>query len=51
MDKRSFEYRVTAQRRALHASPESLLERVERSPFGPKSKAILREHVMNESTG
>ena len=51
MDKRSFEYRVAAQRKALHASPESLLERVERSPFGPRSKAILRQHVMNESTG
>jgi 4-aminobutyrate aminotransferase-like enzyme len=51
MDKRSFEHRVTAQREAMHASPESLLERVDRSPFGPKSKAILREHVATESTG
>ncbi len=51
MDKRSFEHRVTAQREAMRASPESLLERVERSPFGPKTKAILREHVASESTG
>ena len=51
MEKRSFEHRVAEQRKALHASPESLLERVERSPFGPRSKAILREHVKHESTG
>lgn len=51
MDTRNFEYRVKAQRKALYASPESLLERVEASPFGPRSKAILREHVMSESTG
>src|SRR2546425_6156165 len=51
MDNRSFEHRVLAQRQAMRASPEQLLERVERSPFGPKSKEILRRHVEHESTG
>lgn len=51
MDERSFEHRITAQRRAMLATPEQLLERVERSPFGPKSKEILRRHVEHESTG
>jgi 4-aminobutyrate aminotransferase-like enzyme len=51
MDARSFERRIVEQRQAMRASPESLLERVERSPFGPKSKEILRRQVANESTG
>jgi hypothetical protein len=51
MDKRSFEHRVATQRVAMHASPEQLLERVERSPFGPKSKDLLRRYVEHESTG
>jgi 4-aminobutyrate aminotransferase-like enzyme len=51
MDDRSFERRVIEQRRAMRASPEELLERVERSPYGPKSKEILREMVAHESTG
>ena len=51
MDERSFERRVIEQRRAMRASPEELLERVERSPYGPKSKEILREMVAHESTG
>ena len=51
MDKRSFEHRVATQRGAMHASPEQLLERVERSPFGPKSKELLRRYVEHESTG
>jgi 4-aminobutyrate aminotransferase-like enzyme len=51
MDKRSFEHRVTAQRQAMRASTEQLLARVEASPFGPKSKEILRRHVEHESTG
>jgi 4-aminobutyrate aminotransferase-like enzyme len=51
MDKRSFEHRIAVQRTAMRASPESLLERVERSPYGPKSKALLRDHVAHESTG
>jgi 4-aminobutyrate aminotransferase len=51
MDERSFERRTIEQRRAMRASPEELLERVERSPYGPKSKEILRELVANESTG
>jgi 4-aminobutyrate aminotransferase len=51
MDERSFERRLIEQRRAMRASPEDLLERVERSPYGPNSKEILREHVTHESTG
>ena len=51
MDKRAFSHRLIQQRERLHASPEQLLERVERSGYGPKSKEILREHVRNESTG
>ena len=51
MDARSFEHRIVKQRQAMRASPESLLERVERSPFGPKSKEILRRQVAHESTG
>ena len=51
MDERAFEHRVVEQRRRMRVRPEELLERVERSPFGPKSKEILREHVQHESTG
>lgn len=51
MDTRSFEYRIAAQRNAMHASAEQLLARVEASPYGPKSKEILRRHVEHESTG
>ena len=51
MAKRGFEQRVIEQRQKMHASPEALLERVERSPYGPKSKDILRRMVRHESTG
>lgn len=51
MDKRSFEHRVTAQRQAMRVTEEQLLERVNQSPFGPKSKEILRRQVEHESTG
>jgi 4-aminobutyrate aminotransferase-like enzyme len=51
MDVRSFDHRLAVQRRAMRATPEQLLERIERSPFGPKSKALLRRHVEHESTG
>jgi 4-aminobutyrate aminotransferase-like enzyme len=51
MDPRSFENRVVAQRRAMRTTAEQLLARVEASPFGPKSKELLRRHVENESTG
>src|SRR5919199_1433280 len=51
MAKRGFEERVIDQRRKMRASPESLLERVERSPYGPKSKEVLRRMVEHESTG
>src|SRR2546429_4558308 len=51
MDARSFEHRTVKQQRAMRAPPESLLERAERSPFGRKSKEILRRKVAHESTG
>lgn len=51
MDERSFEHRVITQRAAMRASPEELLARVEASPFGPRSKEILRRQVEHESTG
>lgn len=51
MDERSFERRVAEQRRHMRVAPEELLARVERSPYGPKSKEILREMVAHESTG
>jgi 4-aminobutyrate aminotransferase len=51
VDQRAFGNRFIEQRARLHTSPEQLLERVERSGYGPKSKDILREHVRNESTG
>src|SRR3977135_2366852 len=51
MDTRSFEYRIAAQRNAMHASAEQLLARVEASPYGPKSKEILRRHVEDEAAG
>ena len=51
MDQRSFEHRVVSQRQAMRATPDELLARVEASPFGPKSKEILRRHVRHESTG
>lgn len=51
MDQRSFEHRVVSQRQAMRAAPEELLARVEASPFGPKSKEILRRYVQHESTG
>jgi 4-aminobutyrate aminotransferase len=47
----SFERRVLEQRRKMHVSPHQLLERVEQSPYGPKSKALLQKMVENESTG
>ncbi len=51
MDQRAFEQRVTGQRNRLRVGPGQLLERVERSPYGPRSKEILRRHVTSESTG
>ena len=51
MDERSFEKRVIEQRKHMRVSPEQLLERVERSPYGPRSKEILRTAVEHESTG
>jgi 4-aminobutyrate aminotransferase-like enzyme len=51
MDQRSFEHRVVTQRQAMRASPDELLARVEASPYGPKSKEILRCQVRYESTG
>lgn len=51
MDQRSFEHRIISQRQVMRAAPEELLARVEASPFGPKSKEILRRYVQHESTG
>ena len=51
MDQRAFGSRLVQQREHLHTTPEQLLQRVERSGYGPKSKELLREHVRNESTG
>ena len=51
MDQRAFSHRLVQQRQRMHTSPEQLLERVERSPFGPASREILREQVRSESTG
>jgi 4-aminobutyrate aminotransferase-like enzyme len=50
-DQRAFEHRLIRQREHLTVGPEELLERVERSPYGPRSKAILRQQVRSESTG
>ena len=38
-------------REALVGDPKGLLDRVEKSTCGPKSKALLREFVATESTG
>ena len=51
MDQRAFSNRLISQRERMHASPEQLLARVERSGYGPASKEILREQVRHESTG
>src|ERR671933_2376409 len=51
MARPGFEQRIVEQRRHMRASPEELLGRVERSPYGPRSKEILRRMVENESTG
>jgi 4-aminobutyrate aminotransferase-like enzyme len=47
----SFGERIVKQREAMHTSPAQLLARVNASPFGPKSKQILRDQVKSESTG
>jgi 4-aminobutyrate aminotransferase-like enzyme len=51
VDQRAFERRLVEQRARLQVSPQQLLDRVERSGYGPKSKEILRENVRRESTG
>ncbi len=51
MDQRAFSHRLISQRERMHASPEQLLARVERSGYGPASQEILREQVRHESTG
>jgi 4-aminobutyrate aminotransferase-like enzyme len=51
LDQRAFNSRLLSQRERMHASPEQLLERVQRSGYGPASQDILREHVRHESTG
>jgi 4-aminobutyrate aminotransferase-like enzyme len=51
MDARAWESRVPAQRAAMQLSPETIHERIEASPYGPKSKALLRRSADFESTG
>jgi len=51
VDQRAFERRFAEQRARLRVSQEQLLDRVEGSRYGPKSKELLREHVRRESTG
>jgi 4-aminobutyrate aminotransferase len=51
LDQRAFSHRLISQRERMHASPEQLLARVERSGYGPASQEILREQVRHESTG
>ncbi len=48
---KDFNERVVEQRKRLVGSTEALLERVEKSPYGPKTKAILREDVTSEDAG
>jgi 4-aminobutyrate aminotransferase len=51
VEKGAFGQRLTQQRERLRVGPEQLMERVERSPYGPRSKEILRQQVRGESTG
>ncbi|MGZ4431764.1 MAG: aspartate aminotransferase family protein, partial [Gaiellales bacterium] len=51
MDRSDFQSRVVEQRQAMRASPDELAARVEASPYGPRSKEILRRMVAHESTG
>ena len=39
------------QRQKIKVTPEQLLSRVEKSPYGPKSKELLRQVIANESFG
>jgi 4-aminobutyrate aminotransferase-like enzyme len=51
MDARAWESRVPAQRAAMQLSPETMHQRIDASPYGPKSKALLRRSADYESTG
>jgi 4-aminobutyrate aminotransferase-like enzyme len=51
MDARAWESRVPAQRAAMQLSPETIHQRIEASPYGPKSKALLHRSADFESTG
>ena len=51
VDQRAFSNRLISQRERMHTSPEQLLERVERSGYGPASKQILREQVRQRVDG
>ncbi len=51
MDYKELKNAAFKQRERMAVSTESLLERVERSPFGEKTKAMLRDCVKYESYG
>lgn len=51
MDARAWESRVPAQRAAMQLSPQTMHERIDRSLYGPKSKALLHRSADCESTG
>jgi len=50
-DLRSFESRIPIERAKLKSSIDHLEQRVEQSSLGPKSKAILKKTLKNESIG
>lgn len=51
MDPRAWESRVPAQRAAMQLSPDAMNQRIDASPYGPRSKELLRLSVQHESTG
>lgn len=51
MDPRAFEQRTIAQRRRLRTTPQELLARIESSPYGERSREVLRQAARHESTG
>jgi 4-aminobutyrate aminotransferase-like enzyme len=50
-DRTGFESRVVEQRQRMTTSAKELAERVEQSPYGPRSREILHRMVEHESTG
>lgn len=51
MDPRAWESRVPAQRAAMQLSAETMHARIDASPYGPKSRALLHRSAEFESTG